>query len=39
VAAAIASAIEDALGAPGTIFETPMTPEAVWRIAAAARAD
>ena len=38
VAAAISAAIEDALGVPGVIFETPVTPEAVWRVATAARA-
>jgi CO/xanthine dehydrogenase Mo-binding subunit len=34
VAAAIAGAIEDALGLPGVIRETPATPELVWRAAA-----
>jgi carbon-monoxide dehydrogenase large subunit len=35
VAAAIAGAIEDALGVPGAIRETPATPELVWRAARA----
>ncbi len=34
VAAAIAGAIEDALGLPGAIRQTPATPELVWRAAA-----
>jgi CO/xanthine dehydrogenase Mo-binding subunit len=37
VAAAIAGAIEDALGAPGAIRATPATPETVWRAAATGR--
>jgi carbon-monoxide dehydrogenase large subunit/6-hydroxypseudooxynicotine dehydrogenase subunit gamma len=37
VAAAIVGAIEDAIGAPGAIRETPATPEVVWRAAAAVR--
>jgi aerobic carbon-monoxide dehydrogenase large subunit len=37
VAAAIVGAIEDALGVPGDIRQTPVTPEVVWRAAAAAR--
>jgi aerobic carbon-monoxide dehydrogenase large subunit len=35
VAAAIVGAIEDALGAPGVIRATPVTPELVWRVARA----
>lgn len=31
VAAAIVGAIEDAIGAPGAIRKTPVTPEVVWR--------
>jgi carbon-monoxide dehydrogenase large subunit/6-hydroxypseudooxynicotine dehydrogenase subunit gamma len=34
VAAAIAGAIDDALGLPGAIRQTPVTPEVVWRAAA-----
>jgi CO/xanthine dehydrogenase Mo-binding subunit len=37
VAAAIVGAIEDAIGVPGAIRETPATPEVVWRAAAAVR--
>jgi aerobic carbon-monoxide dehydrogenase large subunit len=33
VAAAIVAAIEDALGKPGAIRATPVTPEVVWRVA------
>jgi CO/xanthine dehydrogenase Mo-binding subunit len=37
VAAAIVSAIEDAIESPGAILETPATPEVVWRAATSAR--